>query len=314
MAEPSDKRLVALLAESKKLARARRRRLSPAARAELAAIHAGAEEALASGDAARLEEASKSLEEAFARHLAGYRKSRVRSYVEVALFAAVLAFGARALVGEAVHLDTSEMAPSLLPGDTVWVFKLPYRLGAQVPRRGEVLLFEGPEGRRTIRRVVGLPGESVEVVERAVHVDGVPLPRRLVQDRFEFWSRRSELGIWYPRSGSVWMEGEEGRAHATLASRSPHAPPPQGPILVPADHVFVMGDNREGSGVGGEEGALLPIASIRGRVGRVLFSWGPGARSDWGEEEVRWDRLFARPDGLRVAIDADAAGRSAHGE
>lgn len=315
MAEPVDKRLTALLAESKKLARARKRRLSPAARAELAAIHTGVEEALASGDAARIEVAARSLEEAFALHLAGFRKSRLRAWAEVVVVAAAAAVLFRAFVGEAVRLDTSEMAPSLLPGDTVWVFKLPYRFGGGVPSRGEVLLVEGIDGRPSVRRVIGLPGETVEIVDRAVHVDGAPLPRRLVQERFEFWSRRSELDVWYPRTGSVWIEGEPGKEHATLASRSPTARPAQGPVRVPPGHVFVMGDNRdESAGLDSGEGALVPIASIRGRVGRVLFSRGPGPRSDWGEEEMRWDRLFAAPDGRRIAAAQQGRGRQAHGE
>ncbi len=307
MAERSEKRLPALLAESKRLARAKRRRLSPAARAELAAIHAGAEAALASGDPARVDEAIRSLEEAFSRHLSGYRKSVLRSYAEVVLVAGILAFLFRALVVETVHLDSGAMAPSLLPGDLLVVSKLPYRLGA-VPERGEVLLFERPDGEgRAVKRVIGLPGETVELADRTVVVNGEPLSRRLLRERFEYWSHRSDLGFWHPRSGSVWLEDEGGRPHATLASRSSMAPPPSGePVLVPEGAVFVMGDNRDfGEGASREEGWLVPIESIRGRVWRVLLSWGPDGGQTSG---LRRGRILASPDGLRLAEPGEREG------
>lgn len=301
MSDRSD--LLRLLAESKSLARTKRRRLSPAARAELAATHTGVEEALASGDPSRLDEARRSLEEAFARHLAGFRKSALRTYAEVVLLAALLALAFRALVVETVHLDSGAMAPSLLPGDVLIVFKLAHRFGG-VPERGEVLLFDRPDGEgRAVKRVIGLPGETIQLVDRTVLVNGEALSRRLLHERFEYWSHRSDLGFWHPRSGSVWLEDEEGRAHATLASRSTLAPPPSGePVIVPEGKVFVMGDNRDfGEGASREEGWIVPIDSIRGRVWRVLLSWGPKVGASSSEEGLRRGRILASPDGLRLA-------------
>lgn len=316
MADRSEKRLPALLAESKKLARAKRRRLSPAARAELAAIHAGAEEALASGDPARLAEARSSLEEAFERHLAGYRKSAARAYAEVVLVAALLAMLFRGLVMETVHLDSNAMAPSLLPGDVLVVSKLSHRFGRS-PERGEVLLYERPDGQgRAVERVIGLPGETIELDDREVLVNGEALSRRLLRERFEYWSHRSDLGFWHPRSGSVWLEDEGGRPHATLSARSSLPTSPSlGPVVVPEGQIFVMGDNRDfGEGEDREVGKLVPLASIRGEVWRVLFSWGPGGERPSREEGLRRERILASPDGRRLEIEEPPRGGPARAE
>lgn len=312
MADRSDKRLHVLLAESKRLARARRRRLSPAARAELAAIHAGVEEALSSGDPVRLEVAQRSLEEAFARYLAAYRKDPLRSWAEIVLGAVVLALLVRTVLLEVVHLDSAAMVPSLLPGDVVLVSKAAYglripgtsiRLGGGEIDRGDAILFDRPDGEgRAILRVIGLPGETVEIVDRTVHVNGEPLARRLLEERLEYWSHRADLDFWYPRSGSVWVEEGAKRPHTTLASRSPLAPPASpGPRVVPEGHVFVLGDNRDFSEEGRVEGWLLPMDAVRGRVVRVVFSWGPGKGGDRG---LRPERFFAKPDGSRLLESA----------
>ena len=315
MAERSDKRLPVLLAESKRLARAKRRRLSPAARAELAAIHAGVDEALASGDPARIEAAQRSLEEAFARHLARFRKGPVRSWAEPILGAAALALLVRSFVFEVVHLDSAAMVPSLLPGDVVLVSKSAYglripgtsiRIGGGEIARGDVVVFERPDGEgKAIQRVIGLPGETIEIVDRIVHVNGQPLRRRLLEERLEYWSHRSDLDFWYPRSGSVWIEEVEGGAHTTLASRNPLSPAP-GPLTVPEGHVFVLGDNRDFAEGGSDAaGWLLPVEAIRGKVLRVAFSWGPG---EGGERGLRTGRFLARPDGSRM-VEAAARER-----
>jgi signal peptidase I len=271
------------------------------------------EEALSSGDPSRLEVAQRSLEEAFARHLAAFRKSPLRSWVEVVFGAAALALLVRTFLLEAVHLDSAAMVPSLLPGDVVLVSKAAYglripgtsiRLGRGEIARGDVILFDRPDGEgRAIQRVIGLPGETVEIVDRTVHVNGVPLARRLLEERLDYWSHRADLDFWYPRSGSVWIEEGAKRPHTTLASRSPLAPPhAPGPREVPDGHVFVLGDNRDFSEGGSEvDGRLLPMDAVRGRVVRVAFSWGPGKGGDRG---LRTERFFARPDGSRLMESA----------
>jgi len=100
----------------------------------------------------------------------------LRLWAGLAALAALLAVAGFA--GEPVRVDSDSMLPTLRPGRWLWLDKLHYRQRA--PQRGEVVVvrLRGVEGGRFVKRVIGLPGERIDVVDEVVFVDGEPLPRR----------------------------------------------------------------------------------------------------------------------------------------
>lgn len=169
----------------------------------------------------------KSLAQAFKRERAP--KSKTRETVETFVVAIVLALGVRATVAEARFIPSESMLPTLEVGDRLIVEKISYRL--HTPERGDIVVFDPPprsgfdRGNAFIKRVIGLPGETIAVREGRVYINDKPLDERYLQE-----------------------------------------PPAyeMDPLTIPADSVFVMGDNRNNSADSHVWGAL-PISNIIGR-------------------------------------------------
>lgn len=118
------------------------------------------------------------------------------------------------------------MAPAILPGETV----LAHLAGPALPERGAVVVIAGPEGALLLKRVAGLPGETIETRDGALLVNGRPVP----------WG---EVGEW----------------------------PGNGPSVVPADALFVLGDNPARSRDSRHFGPL-PVGAVLGRVLYIVRS------------------------------------------
>src|SRR5512134_3581637 len=116
-----------------------------------------------------------------------FRKSIAREYLEAIVVAVVLALFVRTYAVQAFKIPTSSMEPNLLIGDHLFVNRLVYSpsagsledvvLGKREVRRGDVVVFRFPGNpeKDYVKRVVGLPGETVEVRDKTVWIDGQPL-------------------------------------------------------------------------------------------------------------------------------------------
>jgi signal peptidase I len=147
----------------------------------------------------------------------------------------VVAGGTRALVVEAFKIPSGAMTPTLAIGDHILVSKR----GLGPPRPGDVVVFIWPKDRSKdfVKRVVAVEGETIEVRDRQVIVDGVTR-----DDPHATWTNDGgKTGHW-------------------------------GPTTVPPGHVFVMGDNRDQS-YDSRFWGPLPIADIKGKVAIVYWSW-----------------------------------------
>lgn len=303
--------LADLLAETRRLARRNRRKLDPHVLAEITVLQAEAKSALAAKDDARIARVTALLEGAGTKHLEPLRRSFVREALEMIAVAVLLAVCVRLFVVEAYRIPSSSMVPTLVPGDVVVVNKSAYGVhlpdGTELipgprPKYGDLIVFRSPRqaGEDLIKRVAGLPGDTIEIVDEQLRVNGLPQPRVAVADRFEFWGYRDDLRYWHPQSGNLYLEEQGGRRYATVHARLlPRPRPSEGPFIVPEGHLFVLGDNRDDSDDGRAEGGwYVPFDAVKGRAWLVGFSWGREGLAPWGGEDgVRVERLLRQVDG-----------------
>jgi signal peptidase I len=212
--------------------------------------------------------------------------------VALALFVVI-----RSFFVEAFKIPTGSMEGTLLVGDFLLVNKLVYgaevpgtgrRLPAmRVPQRGDVIVFEWPKDRSKnfVKRLVGLPGDTLAMRDGILIRNGVALAEPYVThsdpeadpvwDEFrwqsDFLVRTADAAIGYHPSRNNW-----------------------GPLVVPQEQYFVLGDNRDNS-LDSRYWGFVPDSLLRGRPEVVYFSFSPDSAADLAWlTHVRWTRLGER--------------------
>jgi signal peptidase I len=193
-----------------------------------------------------------------------FRKSVFREYLESIVVAVVLALFIRTFAVQAFKIPTGSMEPNLLIGDHLLVNKLVYSpslgrfedvlFGKRPIRRGHVVVFKYPEEptRDFIKRVIGLPGETVEIRNKQVFIDGTALDEPYAH--FIEAPLRPDDPEWIPR-------GDSGRDN-------------WGPHVVPSGRVLVLGDNRDNSRDGRYwADPFLAMDQVKGRALLVYWSY-----------------------------------------
>ena len=212
-------------------------------------------------------------------------KSIIREYAEALIIAIILALTIRVFFVQAFKIPSGSMIPTLLIGDHILVSKLAY--GFQLPKdcefqvsfppvtcfsstmltqfdsphRGDIIVFRYPEDENKdfIKRVVGTPGDTIRIQNKKVIVNG----EELADSAF---TQRIDPGI---------IDGR-------INPRDNF-----GPITVPPDSYFVMGDNRDQS-LDSRFWGFVKMDKIKGRAFLVYWSWnGQGNWTNW----VRWNRI-----------------------
>jgi len=181
------------------------------------------------------------------------KKSALREWIEAAVVAAFLAFCIiRPFVAQAFKIPTGSMRPTLLEGDLILVSKFIY--GAKVPftkfrlpalrkpNRGDVIVFIYPEDRKKdfIKRLVGLPGDTVEIKSGTIYINDKPLICPVFNQRY------------YYNRGDFAKEGEK--------------------LVVPENSFFVLGDN-SGSSKDSRYWGFVPWDNILGEA--IVIYWPP---------------------------------------
>ena len=211
----------------------------------------------------------------------GYKKSTAREYFESICIAVILAPFVRTFVVQAFKIPTGSMENNLLIGDHLLVNKFVFAptmtrlermlLPIDPVRRGDILVFKYPQDpeRDFIKRVIGLPGETLEVRNKKVYINGKPLEEKYVHFIFPPEERAP---------GDVSFDVSDKRDY--------------GPVTVPERHYFMMGDNRDNSEDSRYWG-FMPADYIKGKALFVYFSFtDPEARDSGGSFGVRWSRLL----------------------
>jgi len=204
------------------------------------------------------------------------RKSTLREYFESLVIAVVLALFVRTWVFQAFKIPSGSMEPNLLVGDHLIVNKMEFApavngfehalLPGRKVHRGDIIVFKSPEepDRDLIKRVIGLPGERLEMHRKKISINGVALDEPYVH-------------FMVPPS-------TDGPPHTDDLREE------YGPVTVPQGQYFMMGDNRDDSQDSRYWG-FMPAAYIKGRALFIYFSIGD-SEAPGGLLGLRWGRLL----------------------
>jgi signal peptidase I len=221
-----------------------------------------------------------------------------REWIKSIAIALVIWFIVRSVLVEAFRIPSGSMENTLLIGDFLFVNKALYgaelplvhkRLPAfREPQRFDIVIFDSPEepGVNVVKRVVGMPGDTLSMVGNVLYVNSQAVSEPHVV-----------------RSGTVY-DPEDPRMRSWqlryLVGRNPATYRPTlknwGPIEIPPDSFFVMGDNRDNS-YDSRYWGLLGRDRISGRPLFIYYSFDKGGVTPLRFlTGVRWDRLFSTPD------------------
>jgi len=230
------------------------------------------------------------------------RKSKFREYIEAILIAILLALMIRAFVIQAFKIPSSSMVPTLVVGDHILVNKFIYGLKIpftdnrflifRQPRRGDIIVFSFPENKEKeectsisrnilarleaalnsgnplylfkdncrdfIKRVIGVGGDKIEIRDKRVYVNDIPLnePYKIHKD-------------------STILDSQ-------VAPRDSF-----GPVIVPRNKFFVMGDNRDQS-YDSRFWGFVDMEDIKGKAFIIYWSWNSNGNL---LDKVRWSRI-----------------------
>lgn len=223
----------------------------------------------------------------------------------------LLVIAAKAAIAEPYYVPSGSMEPTLQIGDELLATKYPYgyssaslpifitmpetpRVLGTLPRRGDVVVFRWPgvRGKIGVKRVVGLPGDRVALRDGRLWINGTPVGiepdgRGMIED---------EDGAQAPAARFIETLPDN-RRHAIFKRDAFGTFDAMDEIVVPADRLFVMGDNRDNSAdsrVAVEAGGvgLLSVSALVGRVDGLVGSWDVAAKHQ---------PIWKWPSGLRLS-------------
>jgi signal peptidase I len=197
-------------------------------------------------------------------------KAQIWEYSKAIALALLLALTIRSFVVQAFHIPSSSMVPTFLEGDRVLVTKYSYGIrnpfsnkvlfGSGLPKRGDVVIFKYPKEPNTdfVKRVIGLPGEKLQIINGQIFIND-----QLIDDK----------------------HGHYDNPYVTIARNF-------GPITVPENEYFMMGDNRDYSNDSRSWGSV-DVSLLRGKAWRLYWSWDSSSDLTFSQR-LRKERLGTR--------------------
>lgn len=224
-------------------------------------------------------------------------KGLVRDWLEFIVTLTIMVFFIRTAVVEAYRIPSSSMEDTLLVGDFLMVNKFLYgirtpdwigipftgigfdvphtRLPAfRQPKRGDIIVFKYPKNpsQNYIKRCVGLPGDTIQIKDKVLLINGKPF-KDPPKAKYTDW-RICPAGV---NQREIYPPGAGNRDN-------------YGPIVVPEDHYFMMGDNRDNSSDSRYWG-FLPEDNILGKATIIYFSWDKQIPFYRFYDKIRWERI-----------------------
>jgi len=190
-------------------------------------------------------------------------------------------------------VPTGSMRPTILEGDRVWVNKVAYDLKVPFttlhiaewadPQRGDIVVFFSPhDGLRLVKRVVGLPGDTIELRNSVLIINGTPVEYQPIAEELLRDIPAAE------RAGHVFASEQlPGQTHAVTGNPAAPAKRNFEPHIVPAGEYFMMGDNRDNS-FDSRFWGTVDRKQIVGRATAVVMSL--DKQRSW---KPRWQRFFS---------------------
>ncbi len=239
--------------------------------------------------------------------------------VKTVIYALLIALVIRTLAFEPFNIPSGSMTPTLLTGDYVFVSKFSYgysryslpfapdiphgRLFGSLPKRGDVAVFINPHtGEDYIKRIVGLPGDKIQVKNGILIINGEASKRQRIEDYLEREPADERYGdrIVTTLRYQYIETMPNGVVHNILGNSTDQPEDAQGqddtPVYeVPADHLFAMGDNRDNSADSRFQQQLgyVPVENLVGRADRRFISVEPDAHL-WEIWRWPWSLRFSR--------------------
>jgi len=235
------------------------------------------------------------------------KKGSFRDNFEALMVALIAALILRAFVIQAFRIPTGSMKDTLLVGDFLLVNKFVY--GAKTPERiigtdiflptfrfpalrqpehGDIVIFKYPEDPKLdfIKRCVGLPGDTLTVRDNLVFINGDPEGRqKFLKKQFD-----AEDGVYINYFQITTPDSQKYiiRKYADRSSRFSNF----GPVIIPDDALFMMGDNRDNSADSRYWG-MMPMENVVGQPLVIYFSWDKHEPFINIFKAIRWNRIFS---------------------
>jgi signal peptidase I len=238
------------------------------------------------------------------------KKGGIGEATRVLVQALLIALVIRTFLFQPFNIPSGSMKETLLIGDYLFVSKYSYgyshfsipfapklfsgRIFSSEPKRGDVVVFRNPKQDNAdfIKRVIGLPGDRIQMIEGVLNINGEPVKRERIDDFLAEEPDGRRVPIHRYRETLP-----NGVTHTTLDMVENGFYDNTKVYVVPEGHYFMMGDNRDNSTDSRVESAVgpVPFENLIGRAEVIFFSIEEG-KSAWAIWEwpwsVRWDRMF----------------------
>ncbi|MEQ8356764.1 MAG: signal peptidase I [Kiloniellaceae bacterium] len=224
------------------------------------------------------------------------------------IIAVLIAVGVRTFAYEPFNIPSGSMEPTLLVGDYLFVSKFSYgysrhsipfglplfkgRVLSSEPEVGDVAVFVFPRDNKTdyIKRIVGLPGDKIEVRNGVLYINDVAVKRELLSA-----SEIADLGYYDPNGLLYYETLPNGRRHLIHEESDTGTYDNFPPVVVKEGHFFAMGDNRDNSLDSRANVGQVPFENLVGRADMLFFSH--DSSSAWWEfwtwpSAIRFGRIF----------------------